>query len=232
MKILAVLKYVFTVLGAALLIGAVTSYNNVSGFLKDAVSVQGTVVKMVRSSGGDSTTYKPIVAFVVSEGHAVQITSNVGSNPPAYSVGDSIEVLYPPETPQDARINSFFDLWWATVFMVSMGAPLFIIGVVIFSLGRMGNRKRNYLQQNGEAISARFQAVALNRKISVNGRNPFVVVCHWLNPETSEVHVFESESIWFDPSSYIGGEELMVFIKKGNPKKYHVDISFLPKMAR
>ncbi|MNC77488.1 hypothetical protein D3C75_1294550 [compost metagenome] len=53
----------------------------------------------------------------------------------------------------------------------------------------------------------------------------------WLNPRTSEVHLFESDNIWFDPSDYLKDESISVFIDKKNPKKYHVDISFLPKIA-
>ncbi|MNH47046.1 hypothetical protein D3C79_1101060 [compost metagenome] len=70
-----------------------------------------------------------------------------------------------------------------------------------------------------------------NTRISVNGRHPYVIRSQWLNPRTSEVHLFESDNIWFDPSDYLKDESISVFIDKKNPKKYHVDITFLPKIA-
>ncbi len=232
MKVLSILKYVFSTVGIAMLIGAVMTYKSTSTFLAEALSEQGTVIALAEERSSDSMSYSPVVQFVGRDGQRVEFTSSIGSNPASYSVGAPVQVLYLPANPQRAKINDFSDLWGMTVFMAVMGVPFFSVGALIFLIGRLKNRKKDYLQRNGEAVAARFQSVAFNRKISINGRHPFVVVCHWLNPETSEVHVFESESIWFDPSSYIKGEEFMVFIKKGNPKKYHVDISFLPKMAR
>lgn len=232
MKALSILKYVFSTVGIAMLIGAAMTYKSTSNFLAEALSAQGTVIALAEKQSSDSMSYSPVVQFVDRDGQRVEFTSSIGSSPAGYSVGEPVEVLYLPANPQRAKINDFSDLWGMTVFMAVMGVPFFSVGVLVFLVSRLKNRKKDYLQQNGEAVAARFQSVASNQKVSINGRHPFVVVCHWLNPETSEVHVFESENIWFDPSSYIKGEELMVFIKRGNPKKYHVDISFLPKMAR
>ena len=46
------------------------------------------------------------------------------------------------------------------------------------------------------------------------------------------MHVFESDNVWFDPTSYVKGRKITVFIENDNPKKYLVDLSFLPKLAK
>jgi hypothetical protein len=68
--------------------------------------------------------------------------------------------------------------------------------------------------------------------LSVNDRHPFQIVTQWQNPSTSEIHVFESDNIWYDPSEFITNQRITVYIEKENPKKYWVDLSFLPKMAK
>lgn len=45
------------------------------------------------------------------------------------------------------------------------------------------------------------------------------------------MHVFVSDCIWFDPTDHIDTDELTVLIDKDSPKKYYVDISFLPEVA-
>jgi hypothetical protein len=80
-------------------------------------------------------------------------------------------------------------------------------------------------------IEASIQSVGINTDVSVNGRNPFRIVAQWQDPATSQVYVFESHNIWFDPSSYIKQKAIRVFVDKANPGKYYVDVSFLPQLA-
>lgn len=87
------------------------------------------------------------------------------------------------------------------------------------------------MQRNGVAIEAKIQSVEVKTNISMNGQSPFVVVCQWLNPMTRQLHTFESENIWFDPTPYIEQDTVTVLVEKDNPEKYYVDISFLPKLA-
>ncbi len=57
------------------------------------------------------------------------------------------------------------------------------------------------------------------------------VFFQWQDPATSELHIFKSNNLWFDPSEHIKQQQITVFIEGGNPKKYFVDLSFLPKLA-
>jgi len=230
MKTLSIIKYVFSFVGVAFLLGAVTSYKNTSDFLREVVPATGTVVDFVISRSSDSISYRPVIRFVSQDGQAVEFTSSVGSSRRTYSVNDTVEVLYPPFNVQEAKINRFFELWGAFMVMLIMGTVFLSIGVLIFLIARLRNRKKEYLQRHGVAVEAEIQSVDLNESISMNGKSPFMIVCHWLNPETRELHVFESENIWFDPSKYITNETVKVLLERGNPKKYHVDISFLPKL--
>lgn len=231
MKMLSYFKYLSSIVGVILLIGAIFVYKNTSDFLLTAVSAQGTIVDLVQSRNSDSVSYYPVVKFIDADGQPVQFTSSTGGNASSYPLGDLVEVLYLPHNVKDARIKSFFTLWGAALLMAVLGAGFVFIGAIIFLFGMLRGRKKAYLQRSGIVVEAQIQAVELNQSLCMNGQHPFVILCQWLNPVTRQVHVFESENIWFDPSPYIKQDAIKVLIEKDNPKKYYVDISFLPKLA-
>jgi hypothetical protein len=232
MKAITIVKYVFLTIGIAMLVGAGVAYKDVDAFVQGALSAEGTVVSLEKNKDSDSAVYKPVVQFTAQDGEQVKFTSSVGTNPPAYSVGDTVEVFYAPDDINDAKINDLFSLLGGVVILAAFGGVFFLLGAIIFMVGIFRNRKKLYLQRQGVAVEAEFQSVRLNRSIAVNGKNPFVIVCQWLNPMTGSVHLFESENLWFDPSSYISEHTFKVLIEKNNPKKYWIDISFLPKLQQ
>ncbi|MDR0277390.1 MAG: DUF3592 domain-containing protein [Paucimonas sp.] len=231
MKFLAVMKYLFMVSGGLLLLGAAMSYHNTSTFLASALHAQGVVIDLEEHYGDGSVTYRPVVTFLDEQARPVRFTSALGSAPAAYGKGEAVTVRYLPNQPEDARIDSFFEHWGTVVVMLVVGIPFFLVGVLLALFGRRRTHNKAYLQKNGVVVQAQVREVLRNRSVSLNGKNPFVIVCEWLNPHTSQVHVFESENIWFEPSPYLGNEKIRVFIDKNNLRKYHVDISFLPKVV-
>lgn len=231
MRTLSIIKHAFSIVGLGFLIGAAFSYKNTQDFLSDALTAKGTVIELAHSTSSDSTTYKPVVVFKTKDGSLVEFTSSSGNNPPRYSKGEIVEVLYPEHMPKQARINGYFALWGMATIIGAMGVIFFLIGFSIFLVGHLKTRKIEYLRNNGTKVNTKFQSVEANGALEVNGRNPYQIYTQWENPKTSELHLFKSENIWFDPTNHIDRDEIIVLIERNNPKKYYVDISFLPKLA-
>jgi len=227
-----VIEYTFTIIGLGMLVGAAFIYRSTDLFLAEAIKTEGTVVELVQSQSDDSTIYRPVVQFTSQNGQEIEFVSSSGSNPPSYSRGEKIEILYHSKDPQNAKINDFFSLWGGPVILGGIGGVFFLVGAGIILVGTLKARRDEYLQKNGTTIETEYQGVELNTSLSVNGKHPFRVLTQWLNPSTSELHVFTSNNIWFDPTSYIKTKTINVFIEKNNPKKYYVDLSFLPKLAK
>ncbi|HEC12850.1 MAG TPA: DUF3592 domain-containing protein [Acidiferrobacteraceae bacterium] len=232
MNALSIIKYVFSAIGLGMLIGAYFLYQNTQSFLESAAVTNGSVVELVRSRSSDSTTYAPVVQFKTESGALVEFTSSTSSNPPGYSKGESVEVFYLPSNPQKAKINGLFSLWGAALIVGILGGVFFLVGGGIALTTFLKNRKNEYLRKQGTPISAKFLSVEINRNIRVNRRSPFRVLAQWQNPATSEIHVFKSNNLWFDPTDHIPDRDITVFIERNNPDKYLVDLSFLPKLAR
>lgn len=231
MKMISILKYAFPIIGLAMLAGAFYSYSSTQQFLSSALTTDGKVIELIRSRSQDSVTYRPVVQFVARDGSNIEFSSNSGSNPPSYSRGQTVEVLYREDAPEKAKINSFFSLWGLPVILGSLGAVFVLIGSSMFLFGRLKKNKIEGLKQNGRAIMVAFQSVDRNTGLKVNGKSPYQIITQWQNPATAEIHIFKSDNIWFDPTDYIDGDEITVLVDHNNLKKYHMDISFLPQLA-
>jgi hypothetical protein len=232
MNVIAIVKYLFTAVGLAMVAGALFWYQSVKSFVAQASVAPGTVVDLVRSqSGSDSPTYRPVVRFSAANGQAIEFTSNTGSNPPSYSRGEKVEVFYKPSDPQKAMLNGFFSLWGGPLIVGALGSVFFLIGGGIWLYTRLRGQRDEYLRTHGMPIQTKFQSVEINRSLEVNGSHPFRIVTQWQDPATSMLHVFKSNNLWFDPTDHIKQHQITVFIEGNNPKKYFVDLSFLPKLA-
>ena len=235
MKTLNFIKYIFTIIGLGMLVGTFFIYKNTASFLETAVTAEGTVVDLRESSSSNSSSssimYAPVVSFKDDQGKTIEFTSSTSSNPPSYSTGEIVEVLYAPKTPQDAKIKGFFSIWLGAIILGGLGSVFAIIGFGFFINDVKKKKKNEYLKQYGTKIDTEFQNVGINTSLAVNGRNPFIIVTQWQDPATSKIHVFESDNIWFDPTAFIKTDTIKVLIDRKNPKKYSVDLSFLPEAA-
>ncbi|WP_447957893.1 DUF3592 domain-containing protein [Vreelandella sp. EE7] len=232
MRAVAIAKYLSLLVGLGLLVGAFFLYQSSAAFLDQAASAQGTVTELIRTRSEDSVTYRPVVEFTAEGGAPVEFVSPAGSNPPGYSPGERVEVLYDPTNPVDARLTGFFSAWGAPLILGGLGAAFFLSGLAMFVVPGFNARNDKALMETGLRIESTFQGVERNTGLSVNGKNPYQVVSQWLNPATMQVHVFKSANIWFDPSTYISTDTVAVYIEQDNPKNYYMDLSFLPALAK
>lgn len=230
MKAFSILNYVFSIVGAALLAGAIYLYVDKQAFLEKAETVQGTVIEMIPKRSKESTTYSPVVSFKTKQGQTITYTSSTSSNPPSYSVGENVTMFYDPANPNDAEINGFFSLWLGVLILGFIGTVFFLIGSLGVLFRWKKNKKTQNLRETGRPVSTKFTQVQLNTGYAVNGRNPFQILSQWQDPHTNELYVFKSDNIWFDPTEYVNVDAIRVLIDPQNPKDYVMDISFLPKL--
>ena len=230
MKALSIIKYIFATIGLGLLIGAFYLYQDKKAFLKTATVAPGLVVELRASRSDNSTTYSPVVSFTAKDGRQIEFTSSVSSNPPSYSEGESVEIVYNPANPHEANINGFSSLYLGTLILGILGTVFFLVGFLIILSGYLKQKKSKYLLVNGKRITTKFNGVQINSSFAVNGRNPFQICSQWLDSTTNELYIFESDNIWFDPTDFVNTKEITVMIDPLNPKEYFMDISFLPKV--
>lgn len=190
-------------------------------FTEKAKLASGTVL---RSSANDRT----FVSFVTTEGKQIKFSSYTGNNPSGFTEGESVEVLYDPANPNNARINDFYILYLGVTVVGFIGAVSFFTGFSFFRSDRSKYKKTDFLQQGGKSITTKFIDVQVDLGVSFNDSNPYFICTEWLDPKTNKILFFESDDIWFDPTEFIKTDEIKVLIDPNDPKKYTMDISFLP----
>jgi hypothetical protein len=232
MKVISFIKYLFLTIGLGSLIGAFYFYQDKQTFLKNADVAEGTVKQLYKSKSiKKSIEYIPVVLYITKKGEQIEFVSSHRSNLPIYHKGEKVEVLYNVKDPYKAEINGFSSLWGNVLFFGIFGVSFFSVGFSIFLTGYLRKKKAEYLLANGKPVMTTFSRVIINTGVKANGESPFQIHSQWIDPNTHQLYVFKSYNIWFDPTSYIRTENLRVMIEPGNPKKYYMDISFLPKMG-
>ncbi|KJY41556.1 hypothetical protein VR41_12085 [Streptomyces sp. NRRL B-1568] len=107
-------------------------------FLTDAKRAPGTVVALdwrEDPDGGSRTGHAddapaayPVIEFTSADGTPRRFRDSAGSNPPSYKVGEQVEVLYRPNSPEDARIKGFLSLWLLPLIFGGIGLVFTGIG--------------------------------------------------------------------------------------------------------
>ena len=235
MRLMKPILGILCLVGIALLVLAFFLARNSHALVTEGRQASGTVIALARhvssSDGRSTTTYRPVVRYVTATGETIEFTSSSGSNPPSYHPGETVEVLYRADSPYQARINGFFSLWGAASICGFMGLLFVAIPGGIWLLGRRRQRNNAMLLRQGVPLETRLQQVLQDTSRSVNGRHPFRVVTQWLDPQHAQMRVFESEPLWYDPSAQLGNRSITVYIERGNPDSYYMDLSFLPPLA-
>jgi len=118
----------------------------VSSFIGRSRPATGIVTALSSVESRDSNsnpqlTYAPVFSFETAGGRTYTITSRSSSNPPAFEVGEAVNVLYDPADPDGARIDSFWQLWGVPVLLGSMGTFFFAIAAAFtFTLRHLMRR--------------------------------------------------------------------------------------------
>lgn len=220
----------FLVLGLGLLTGAGVLWRKHATFAAHAVHADGVVTDLIyrRGSRGKGSTYVPEVQFTAPDGNVVRFTATTGSNPAAYDRGEHVSVMFQPNHPQGARIDSFGENWFGVLVLGSMGLFFTLFGASFIVSGVRTRAANRWLATNGLRVQARYEGV-VSGNMKTHGRNSYRLRCQWQHPITHKVYIFNSERIWFDPAPYVKRDTVEVLVDMDNPKRYQVDISFLPE---
>ena len=99
------------------------------------VEAPGVVVGLQEGCDSDGCTYAPIVQFTTTGSQGIEFVSSYSSSPPAYDVGETVTVVYPPDNPADAIIKGDGQLLHI-IFMLLGGVVAAIGFYLVFSTVR------------------------------------------------------------------------------------------------
>ena len=185
----------------------------------DYAQARGVVVDL---DGGT-----PVVSYVTARGDTATFWSSVSSDPPAYRIGEPVDVRYDPARPWKAEIpgaGRFLVVAFALFGLVFGG-----VGLGIGGAGVWRARRVRALQQSGRRVEGALVDIVHDTRISRNGRSPYRLVAQWQDPATDRVWSFKSDAVWYDPRPHVErGQAVGVWIDPSDPGRHYVDLSVLP----
>lgn len=232
-KITNIAMTLFAVVGIGMLVRGGFLAKSTLDFSAVAESAEGQVVDVEYHRSTKHRSYHPVVRFRSANGEEINFTFEDARRPSIYSRGDVVTVLYDPQAPHGARIDSFLQLWFGATSLGIMGGVLSGVGIGYWGWKVRRTRQDAWLDRHGERISARIVDIwpDTDYSISRQGRHPWRIRAQWQDPMAQVVYVFNSRNLWFDPAPFLRDKNIDVIIDRRNPGRYKIDLSLLPQEA-
>lgn len=115
-----------------------TRINEAATFTKTTGIV--TELREVKGNVDVGTTYKPILKYKDKNGREYIYTSANSSDPPAYDIGEKVEMFYNETNPEEAFINSAWEKWTGTIVLFICAVVMFPIGIWMIFTGFKRNK--------------------------------------------------------------------------------------------
>jgi hypothetical protein len=118
------------VAGVLIVLWGAHSWWSTSRFVARALTAPGEVIelKVHHDSEDNSNTYSPVFRYTLPDGREITLESGMRTYPPAYDVGERVQVYYQPENVTDAKIVGFWSLWGPAVALGLLGVLVTVLG--------------------------------------------------------------------------------------------------------
>jgi hypothetical protein len=127
-----IIGVVFSLLGFLLVAIGVFILIRTRAFISRSQETKGTVINLLTSHGSEGgITYAPVFRFTTIQGQVMEVAESVYSNPPGFSVGQIVDILYDPQDPSNARAKKWSSLYFVPLLLGGMGAIFGGVGVVL-----------------------------------------------------------------------------------------------------
>jgi len=124
----------FLLIGGLLLWLSLSAYIKNQAFLKIANSSTAKVINFAKINAQNGVTYAPVFEFRDKQERLHQVQSHTSSSYPLYEINQSIDILFDPQNPNEAKIDKPFEIWGAFLIMSLVGVLFFSVGVILFVL--------------------------------------------------------------------------------------------------
>ena len=119
------------IIGLTLLFFSIITYRKTKELLHSGTKTNAVVTELIRMSSDDGYTYKPVFEYKDRQQNVRTYTSQVSRSPPAYQVGENVQIVY-DQIEEEVMVISFWGLYRWPVILLSIASPLLIIGCCYF----------------------------------------------------------------------------------------------------
>lgn len=209
----------FTGPGLAILIYALVDAYHSYEFLKYSEPVQATIDRIEHvpslTTDGDYYVY---VSYTFDGEEYSGITINEYSS--FWHEGDVLTRYCQADDPTELHGRGF--IFGKSILVGLFGLIFTVIGLpsVVCGIQDLINDKKS-----ARDVWAVVDEITFNTHYSVNGRNPYLVLCSYTDPSTGTTYQFKSRNLWKDPGTVLApGSSVSVHVRDTRFKRYTVDV--------
>lgn len=119
---------ILLIIGLALLMLGIISFGRTRRLMSNGTLVQATVVENIPSRDSEGgTMYTPLMDYSIN-GSVRSFSPTGRANPPAYAIGEKVNLIYDPNNSNDIRIRSYWGMYLASNILLAMALPMLLIG--------------------------------------------------------------------------------------------------------
>ncbi len=126
----------FIVIGIVLVYAGFYFYNDIQSVRKNGIKTEGVIVRYERrgnrtiSERENGMFVVPIVQFQTATGQVVVVEGKVDNTSVLQNLcetGEQVEIIYDPQNPEHAVINTFAELWFVPLLAWFIGVAFIIV---------------------------------------------------------------------------------------------------------
>jgi hypothetical protein len=199
-------------------------------FLGRSEIATGTVIRLNdegladRRSGARMT--RPIIRFTTASGATIEFGHAYVSTPPAYDVGERVEVRYDPASPAAARIASPLSLWLLPGIFGGLGAIFGTVAIVLIVLYTALGRAR--ADRGAHGVPHLGRVVAVERQYFTKGGDKRAlrsVTVDALDPATGAARRFTRKGFRAGDVAHLQpGHPMTVIVDTRDPENFALDL--------
>ncbi len=124
-----ILFYAFLFLiGTFLAYSAFTQFQKTQNLVEKGIRTTAVVIEFSTHRSDGSTMYTPVFEFTDRSQNKQRFKSGISSSPPAYEIGEKVQLIYDRTNPEKVRTVSFWGLYRWSVILLMVASPFLVIG--------------------------------------------------------------------------------------------------------
>lgn len=203
---------IFCLIGGIFLsIGLVFLYFTIK-YLRNGIKIEAKVVGIYQG--------RAKVEYQIG-GRKYEFLGTVSSSPPAYKIGDKINVIYLKNNHSKVRIYDFSTFWLFPISFGGVGLFILLMGLISLFID-IKRDEIEKLNRDGIVIESRFKDVLVED-------NSYQIVTTYQDFKSKKIYTFKSKKLNFNPLYCIKRDFINVKVLPNNYKIYRMDINFIKR---
>jgi hypothetical protein len=128
-------KMVYSILlitGVILFIASTIVFKKSLALIKAGNKTTATVIDLQRGLENHSSDLTPIFKFTTTTGEEITFKGFGASSPPAYDIGETVNIVYDIDKPNNAKVLSYFGAFGLSIILAAIALPMILISAGYF----------------------------------------------------------------------------------------------------